>query len=327
MMRLRADWRADGALLLTTLIWGSTFVIAKDILTRWPPFAYLGFRFGVASLALALLFPRALVRATREELRAGIILGLLVGGGFALQAIGQVYTTPSKSAFITGLTTPLVPIVAYLFTGARPNVENATGIVLASIGGGLILMPREGGVNTGDLLTLACTVCFALHIAFVSRYASRYEIKRLTVFQIAVAAACFIILWAFFRLLALEGDGPLAREASPLVWDARICWQLIYLALVATVFTFLLWTWGQARMSATHAAIIFSLEPVFATVFALAVHGSEEWFGVRGAVGATLVLAGVIVSELQWAPRKKETAEQERRKEDVADQTLQVFSE
>ncbi|MBJ6889233.1 hypothetical protein, partial [Vibrio cholerae] len=81
-----------------------------------------------------------------------------------------------------------------------------------------------------DLLTLACTVCFALHIAFVSRYASRYEIKRLTVFQIAVAAACFIILWAFFRLLALEGDGPLAREASPLVWDARICWQLIYLA-------------------------------------------------------------------------------------------------
>ncbi|CDM64645.1 DMT family transporter [Pyrinomonas methylaliphatogenes] len=298
-MRLRTNLAADAALLLTTLIWGSTFVIAKELLTSWPPFAYLSFRFALASLAFALLFPRHIFRASREEWRAAITLGLLVGGGFALQTIGQVYTTPAKSAFITGLTTPLVPIIAYLLTGARPSRENAVGITLASLGGALILMPHESGkVNLGDLVTLASTICFALHIVYMSLYARRHDIKRLSALQIGVAAICFIALW------------PLERAAHsgsvPLVWSGRVLWQIIYLALIATVLTFLLWTWGQARASATHAAIIFSLEPVFATLFALAVRGGEEWFGLRGSIGAALVLIGVIASELRWTDRLEE---------------------
>jgi drug/metabolite transporter (DMT)-like permease len=96
------------------------------------------------------------------------------------------------------------------------------------------------------------------------------------------------------------------RESVELLWNARAAWQLVYLALVATVATFLLWTWGQARTSATHAAIIFSLEPVFATAFAVAVNGEGEWMGRRGTLGAVLILTGVIVSEMRLTESRQQ---------------------
>jgi drug/metabolite transporter (DMT)-like permease len=91
----------------------------------------------------------------------------------------------------------------------------------------------------------------------------------------------------------------------PLIWTGRVLWQIVFLALVATVATFLLWTWGQSRMSATHAAIIFSLEPIFATIFAVAVRGAKEWMGGRASVGAVLVFLGILVSELRLGERRE----------------------
>ena len=308
-MRLKANLAADAALVVTTLIWGSTFIMAKDILTRWPPVGYLAFRFLLAALVLCALFGRAAWRARRTAWRAGFILGLLIGGGFALQAAGQVYTTASKSAFVTGLTTPLVPFVAYALLGVRPNVENMLGVTLASVGGALILLPQgAGAINQGDLLTLAATALFAAHITLMSRYARRHGMRQLTVWQITTAASVFLLVWAGARVGASAAALPafLAREAAPLPWDATLVWQLSYLALVGTFGAFFLWTWGQARMSATHAAIIFSLEPVFATAFAVAVGGAGEWMGGRGYAGAALVFTGIIVSELRWAGRERQ---------------------
>ncbi len=310
-MRLRANLAADAALVTTTLIWGSTFIVAKDILTHWPPVTYLACRFALAALVLCALFGREVVRAARDVWRAGIVLGLLVGGGFALQGAGQVYTTASKSAFVTSLTTPLVPLIAYALLRARPNLENMLGVILASLGGMLILLPQgAGAINEGDLLTLSATALFAAHITLMSRYARRYDVRQLTVLQIATAAVLFLLVWASAHLgAAFVGAGILPqflmRESVPLVWSATIGWQLIYLALVGTLAAFLLWTWGQARVSATHAAIIFSLEPVFATAFAVAVRGAGEWMGGRGYAGAALVFAGIITSELRWTGKSR----------------------
>lgn len=308
-MRLKGNLVADAALVLVTIIWGSTFVIAVDLLTRWPPVAYIAFRFGVAAVALALLFPKEIARASRSEWMMGAMLGLLMGTGFTLQAVGQLFTTPSKSAFITGLTTPLVPFVALLLLRVRPNLENMVGVTLASIGGALILAPREGSVNTGDLWTLFCTLMFAGHIVLMSVYARRVEVRRLAVLQVVTAAVVFVLLWLVFRLCAISLRAEslpqfVAREVLPLWWGARVLWQMLYLSIIATVVTFLLWTWGQARMSATHAAIIFSLEPVFATIFAVAARGRGEWMGGRGTIGAPLILAGVVISELRLRPRR-----------------------
>ncbi|MGH9903688.1 MAG: DMT family transporter, partial [Pyrinomonadaceae bacterium] len=242
-MRLKANLAADAALVVTTLIWGSTFVIAKDILDYWPPIAYLSFRLTLAALVLAAVFPKHLFGAGRGEWAAGAVLGLLIGCGFAGQAVGQVYTTPSKSAFVTGLTTPLVPFVAFALLRVRPSVENMIGVTLASVGGALILAPGgRGGVNVGDLITLGCTALFATHITLVSVYARRYETRRLTVLQIAAAACVVLGAWLAARLcvevFGAEALPPVvAREAAPLVWSARVVWQLVYLAIVATVIT------------------------------------------------------------------------------------------
>jgi drug/metabolite transporter (DMT)-like permease len=321
-VRFKGNLEADGALVLTTLIWGSTFVIAKDILEMWPPLAYITVRFVIASIVLILLFPRLTLKARKAEWKAGATLGLLMGGGFALQAVGQVYTTPSKSAFVTGLTTPIVPFVALLILRVRPNLENLIGVTLASVGGMLILAPQGAEpVNTGDLLTLAATTLFAAHITLMSAYAREIDVRQLTVLQISSAAILFAVVWLIFQTLGASLSenslpGFVSREVVGLAWTQRVVWQLVYLALVATVFTFLLWTWGQARVSATHAAIIFSLEPVFATLFAVAVRGSKEWMGSRGNLGAILIFAGVIISEIRLTGRRTDKSLREETEED-----------
>jgi drug/metabolite transporter (DMT)-like permease len=306
-MRLKSNLAADGALVLTTVVWGTTFFMAKDILTYWSPLAYMTLRFVVASAILVLVFWRQFARAGGAAWRAGAWLGLLMGVGFALQAAGQVYTTASKSAFVTGLTTPLVPFVAYAILRARPGVENLVGVVLASTGGALILAPQgQGSINLGDLLTLASTAAFAFHITFLSVYARRFDARQITVLQITSSAVLFVAAWLVFRACGLAFERAslpafVARECAPLLWSARIAWQFAYLSTVATVAVFFLWTWGQARTTATHAAIIFSLEPVFATIFAVAFRGRAEWLGARGFAGAGLVFVGIVASELRWS--------------------------
>jgi drug/metabolite transporter (DMT)-like permease len=304
-MRLKADLASDTVLILTTVIWGSTFVIAKDVLEQWPPVAYITVRFALAALLLFALFPRQVFLAGLREWRAGATLGVLIGGGFALQAIGQVYTTPAKSAFITGLTTPLVPVFSFFLLRVRPNLENMIGVTLASFGGLLIVAPQEqAGINAGDIFTLCATSLFATHIVLLSVYARENDSRQLTVLQITAAAILFIGFWCVLRAAGVLITGALlpdlvTRESLQLTWTTRLAWQLVYLASIATVVTFLLWTWGQSRASAIHAAIIFSLEPVFATVFAVAVRGRGEWMDTRGNLGAALIIAGVIVSELR----------------------------
>ncbi|HEX8163202.1 MAG TPA: DMT family transporter [Pyrinomonadaceae bacterium] len=310
-MRLKSNLAADGALVLTTVVWGSTFFMAKDILVSWSPLSYMTFRFAVASVILFALFYKRITGATREARAAGALLGALMGAGFALQAAGQVYTTASKSAFITGLTTPLVPFVAYALLRARPGVENLIGVVLATCGGLLILAPRDGGaVNVGDLLTLASIAAFAFHITLLSLYARRFDAVQITSLQLVSTAALVVAAWLAVRACGAafeRGALPefVARESAPLAWDARIVWQLVYLSTVATVAVFFLWTWGQARTTAAHAAVIFSLEPVFANAFAVAFRGGQEWLGARGYAGAGLVLAGIIVSELRWGGARR----------------------
>ena len=310
-MKLKSNLGPDVAILLTTLIWGSTFAVARDVLDSWPPLLYLALRMPLAALLFAALFPRQVFSAGRDAWKSGATLGVLIGLAFVMQTVGLLFTTPAKSAFISGLTTPLIPVVAYLLYRARPSRENLAGIILASLGGALILMPvGASGFNTGDMLTLGTTVLFATHVSLMSVYARRFDVRQLSAIQITVAASLLLGAWLIVRacaaLVGVEAlPQGLAREALPLVWNVRILVQLAYLITIATVGVFLIWTWGQARTSAAHAAVIFSLEPIFATGFAVVLRGSAEWTGGRATIGALLVVAGVIVSELRWGGRRR----------------------
>ena len=118
-MKLKTNLAADGAILLTTVIWGSTFSVSRGVLDHWPPLTYMAVRMPLAALVFAALFPRQVFGASREAWRAGATLGALMGVGFVGQTTGLLYTTPAKAAFITGITTPLVPLVAYALWRAR----------------------------------------------------------------------------------------------------------------------------------------------------------------------------------------------------------------
>lgn len=307
----RSRFASTFALVLTTLIWGSTFIITKDVVTQWSPLAYLTVRFIIAAVALILIFPSALRGFGRDEWRAGAVLGSLIGGGMLLQTAGQIYTTATKSAFITSLATPLVPVVAYALLRSRPSASNLAGIAVAFTGGMLMLLSHSfdssaaetGGINLGDALTVGCTIFFATHITLMETYSRRFDVSRLTVLQIAAAAVLLTVAWACVNLAAQVWTADqlpafVARETGALVWSGKIIWQFLYLALVGTVAAFLLWTWGQRRVSAVRAAIIFMLEPVFAMLFAVAVRGSAELLDGWAAAGAWLIVAGVLVSEV-----------------------------
>jgi drug/metabolite transporter (DMT)-like permease len=239
-------------------------------------------------------------------LRDGIVLGLLNGSGLLLQVFGQAYTTASKSAFVTSLNTPLVPLVALVLYRTRPTRIQLAAVALASAGLILLTWPGAGARwNTGDLLTGCCAMIYAVTIVEIARRTPGRDVWGLTAVQTATAALLFAlgwaITWALVRSIPLDQLPEVLRlEARPFSVQPRVLGEMVYMALVCTVVTFLAQTWAMARMSATHAAIVFALEPVFATGMAVGVEGSAEWPGARGAVGAGVVMLGVVVSEMRW---------------------------
>jgi drug/metabolite transporter (DMT)-like permease len=302
--------RPELVLVGVTILWGSTFIVTKDIVRQAPPMLYLVFRFGIAALVMLAIYWRQLPRQLRNRqlLVDGVVLGVLNSLGLVLQVIGQAFTTASKSAFITSLNTPLVPLVSFGLYRLRPSPPQLVAVLLATVGLMLLTYPVGGAHwNAGDLYTVGCAGFYAFTIVQIARRSPRHDARPLTAVQIATATVTFCCALALAKL-CIRTISPAALpdfarlEARPLVWTTKLVVEGLYLAVACTVVTFGLQTWAMARMSATHAAIVFALEPVFATVMAIGWEGSAEWPGARGATGAAIVMIAVAVSEL---PRRR----------------------
>jgi drug/metabolite transporter (DMT)-like permease len=282
--------RADAALVLVTIVWGSSFVVVKNVVSESPPLAFVFLRFVIAAAICALLALRR--PRTPGRLRDGAVIGSLLAGGMVFQVLGQTETTASKAAFLTGLSVVLTPFAAFVRSRSLPSIENGIGIALAGAGFLLLTFPRGGGpMNRGDLLVLVCGVVFAFYIVEMSLRTGRHDAAWLTAVQLSVVAATAGLLSVVFRLAGAE------VERRPIVWDAGFVRSVLYLATAGTVGTFFTQTWAQRHMSATHAAIIFALEPVWAAV--LAGWLLKERLGMAGVWGGALVLVGIVVSEMR----------------------------
>lgn len=283
--------RADAALLLVTMIWGSSFIVVKNVIRDSPPLAFLFFRFLLATAvcgALALRRPRS-----PGLLRDGGIIGLLLAGGMAFQVLGQLETTASKAAFLTGLSVVMTPFAAFARTRRLPSLENGVGITLAGLGFLLLTFPGGAGpINRGDVLVFLCAIVFAFYIVEISLRTRSHDALSLTTVQLAVVAVSAGVLSAVFRATGA------AFELRPLVWEGTFLRSVLYLGTIGTVGTFVTQTWAQGHMSATHAAIIFALEPLWAAL--LAAWLLRERMGVSGWWGGGLVLAGIVISELNF---------------------------
>ncbi|MBN2371725.1 MAG: DMT family transporter [Vicinamibacteria bacterium] len=285
--------QADLGLVGLTMIWGTTFAVVHEAVSEFPIFAFLALRFGIASLVILPWLARH--RAdTMRSLGAGAMLGTLLFGGFATQTQGLAWTTPSRAGFITGLSVVLVPVVAML-AGQRPPRRAVLGVILAFIGLTVVSLgcsfplfgcEVEARTNptrlAGDLFVLTCAVIFAFHIVAVSHWASRRPVLALNGVQMLVVAM-------------LAATAALFSPRPPLPPPSGVILSAVFLGIIATTLALALWLVFQRHTTSTHAALIFSLEPVFAALF------SRVWIGeiVTPAVwiGGALMLAGVLLAE------------------------------
>lgn len=275
-------WRADAALAGNTLIWGSTFVLVRAALKDITPLLFLAIRFTIAALALLLLFRR---RASYRPTVGGLAAGVCLFAGYLFQTVGLQFTTASKSAFITGLAIPLVPLLALLVYLSRPHWFEMAGVVCATTGMGLMTLQGDSlRIGRGDLLTFFCAVAFALHIIVLGHYSGRISYESLAWMQVAAAAALSSLTfwWAETPVLRL----------SPVVLVA-----LGVTGLLATALAFTVQAWAQQHTTPTRTALLYSLEPVVAWVTSFLFTG--ETLPRRGALGAGLILIGVLLVELK----------------------------
>jgi drug/metabolite transporter (DMT)-like permease len=274
------------ALLVVTAIWGVTFVQVKDAVALYPLLAFLAVRFAIASLSLA---PFALPRVRslgRDGAVAGVVLGVLLAGGFALQTEGLAHTTVSSAGFITGLyvvLTPLVGVAIFRDVVAR----RAWGGVALAAAGLALLSGVHGGRLLGDGLVLASALVQACQIVAVSRYAPRHDPVALTFVELLVSCAGFSIV--------AGARGDFAAPHGWTIWGA-----LLVTGIFASAFAYLVQSWVQRRTTATRAALFFTLEAPFAGLFGYLLEGDR--LGAAGWTGCAVILLGILVAETVGFP-------------------------
>ncbi len=268
-------------LIALTAVWGSTFFLIRDLVEHVPPVDFLAVRFSIAAVIMVVAFWKPLRALRREQVWVGVWLGALYGVAQILQTQGLATTPASVSGFITGTYVVLTPLITSLVLRERVPVTTWTAVGLATVG--LALLSLNGfSVGVGEALTLVAAALYALHIVGLGRHSSHDIATGLSVVQMVVIA-----------VLCTVGavPGGIVLPATPGQWAS-----VLYMVVFASILALWVQTWAQAHMSATRAAIVMTMEPVFAASFAVWLGG--EAATPRMLVGGGLVLAAMFAVEL-----------------------------
>ncbi len=295
--------KAHVLLVLVTLVWGATFVMIKEALNDASPLLFNAVRMTVAALVLLVVYRRPMARLTRGALGAGLTVGAFLWIGYEFQTTGLLYTTPSKSGFLTGFSVLLVPV--FLAVGWRRAANRWTmlGVLVALVGLYLMTVPAAmpgppgssgislaflgfKSINRGDILTLGCAIMFAFQIIFMGRAMQRYRFEQVATLQATTAAVLMLV------------TVPVAENAF-IIWSPRLIWAILITGILGTSAAFTIQAWAQQFTPPTHTALIFLMEPVFAWITSYLVLG--ERLGLRAGMGAALILGGILLSELKGA--------------------------
>lgn len=295
--------RAYLLMLLVVAIWGSTFVVVKAALADAPPAVFNLIRMTLAFLLLSCVYRKHFKELHRWQIGAGALVGLCLAVGYQFQTAGLARTTPSKSAFITGLLVVLVPFLS-LIPGVRPphthlprwNAFVGVGLAFAGIllltapstqSGLSGLLPDLSSINLGDVLTLGCALGFAFHTIALSHFSPRIDFRPLALLQVGFSA--------LFMAASLPFLGPVRFHSTPRLWIA-----LGIAAVLSTALGFSVQSWVQSVLPSTHTALLLTMEPVFAWITSFLLTG--ERLGMLPTLGALLILAGIALTELVPQP-------------------------
>lgn len=276
---------ADLALVTVTIFWGSTFILSKIVLEQVPLVMYLIIRLNLAALMLSLYAFRYRKELSLQTLYHGIVMGVFLFLSYFFQMWGIQYTSASNAGFITGLNVVFVPLFSIFFFGAHPRVSSIVGVTFATTGLYFLSGGDFSALSKGDWLVFVCAVTVAFHVIYTGKFASKNNIYLLTSVQLCVTGLLSLTLI------------PFESESFPPI-NLNIILLLFYLALFGTVYTFLMQTAMQRFTTATRTALVFSLEPVFAALFAFLIVG--EILTPTGWFGGILIIFGMLIAEIRW---------------------------
>lgn len=290
---MKQQYKAELLLLLITLIWGGTFSIVKKALDDVSPLIFLGIRFGISTILYVFLFSNSFKHFNLLALKHALIIAFFLFAGFAFQTVGLKYTTASKSAFITGMLVIFTPIAQTIIERRAPRLGNLIGIFLVTVGL-LLLTSKDDSIEgflyslgknftIGDFLTLLCAIMFALYIVYLDIYSRQHPSHILVLVQLALTSVSSFLIAPIF-------------EEPRINLTSGLFFALIYTSLLATIFATHIQTEYQKFTTPTRAAVIFTMEPVFAGVIAW-VFLSEK-LSPLAILGAILMLSGLLISEL-----------------------------
>ena len=276
---------ALSALVLATAIWGGTFLLVKQVVAVMPSMMFLTYRFAIALVVLFAIRPGAVLHASVNTRRRGVAIGIVASAGFVLQTVGLEHTSAAISGFLTGLQVVFTPLLAWLLMRHRATTAQLIAVGLATLG--LAFMSLRGvEFGLGAILTLACAACFALQIVLLSAWSTGENAYALTQLQVATVAIC--------SMLASATSG-FSLPTSLGTWL-----RIVAMGVFATAFALLVQSWAQSRISATRAAIAYTLEPAFAALFAY-LGGEKVGLAVLG--GGAFVIVAMALTELAPRPR------------------------
>ncbi|WP_435929789.1 DMT family transporter [Dryocola sp. BD613] len=279
----------EAILILIAMFWGGTFLAVQYALTMSGPFFFVGLRFATAAIAVGLLSIKSMRGLTWLEVKAGVAIGVAIAMGYSMQTWGLQTIPSSKSAFITAMYVPLVPLLQWICLGKMPGIMSWVGVALAFTGL-LFLAGPEGAsltLGAGEIITLLSALAIAAEIIMISLWAGKVDIKRVTIVQLATASAV-----AFAAMIP-------AGESMP-----PFSTGLVVIALGLGIFSAVIqvtMNWAQRSVSPTRATVIYTGEPVWAGIFGRI---AGERLPLLALVGGALIVLGVLVSELKLKRKK-----------------------
>jgi len=271
---LLAPW----ALLAVAAMWGISFVWMKDILDQQDVYSFLFSRFIVAALVMVVVNPKMIGRLNREIIAKGSVIGAVLGLGYIFQTLGLDRTTPAITGFITGLYVVLTPLIAAFLLKEKLTTQAWFYIALATLG--LAVLSVSGwSIGTGEFFVLISAILFAAHILLLSRWSKKFDAYALTFVQLSTCALVSLV--------------PTTLNGFTSPPDSQVWGVILFTAVFATFFAFVIQTWAQARISATKVAVILTMEVVFAALFSVLL-GAEP-LTLRIVIGGSMVLIAMLM--------------------------------
>lgn len=275
---------SDLGLLAVAIIWGGGFIAVKTTLDTVTPFYMVVFRFSIGAILTCIVFFKKLKQIKKSDLAAGIFSGAMLYLGFALQTIGQQYTTVGKTAFLTAVYVVIVPFIFWIMGKKKPKIHNLVAALICLAGIGFLnLSGGKFAFGKGEALSLLCSVAFAAQIAALGIYSKKIDVIVLTILQLCTAAVLSLITAPIFE--------PFPKHMGAGSWIG-----ILYLGVMSTFVAFLLQTAAQKYAAPSHSSLILCLESVFGTI--MSVLFLKERLTLNMLLGCSLIFCSIIISEM-----------------------------